>query len=228
MNMKFLIFLFLLAIPAHASQIPRSWNRYLAQADKAGAEQLMLVLATTRGKSRAILHCLEKHNDGWRFALRPMSASVGRNGIADPGLKREGDGMSPWGLYPLGMAFGYAATFPTKMPYRQMYADDVWVDDPTAPDYNRLVKKSATAAASFEYMRRRDELYRAGLVVEYNTEPVIGGLGSAIFIHFWGRSFNSTAGCLGLPRRHLEAVLGFLDPNRRPMIAFYRQDNQDL
>ena len=209
---------------ADTAVIPASWDKYLQEADKAGAGQMLLVLTRAAGKSRARLFCLEKKNDQWQMPLRPMSASVGRNGIADPEMKCEGDGCSPYGVYPVSMAFGYDAACRTKMPYQQVFADDIWVDDPAAPDYNRMVKKASTTAKSFEQMRRNDELYRNGLVVEYNTDPIISGKGSAIFIHFWGKPFNSTAGCLGLPKQHLDAVLGFLDPEKSPVIGFFRDD----
>lgn len=209
---------------ASATGIPASWNTYLQEADKAGAGQMLLVLTRAAGKSRAQLFCLEKKHGQWQMPLRPMSASVGRNGIADPEMKRESDGCSPHGVYPVSMAFGYDAACLTRMPYRQVFADDIWVDDPTAPDYNRMVKKDSTRAKSFEHMRRNDELYRNGLVVEYNTSPVIPGKGSAIFIHFWGKPFNSTAGCLGLPKHHLNTVLEFLEPQKSPVIGFFRRD----
>lgn len=209
---------------ASAALIPASWNKYLQEADKEGAGQMLLVLTRAAGKSRAQLFCLEKKNGRWQMPLRPMSASVGRNGIADPEMKCEGDGCSPYGVYPVSLAFGYDATCSTRMPYRQVFADDIWVDDPAAPDYNQLAKLGSTMAKSFEHMRRHDELYRNGLVVEYNTTPVIPGKGSAIFIHFWGRPFNSTAGCLGLPKHHLSEVLEFLEPQKSPVIGFFRLD----
>lgn len=209
---------------ATAAVIPAAWDTYLQEADKTGAGQIILVLTRAAGKSRAQLFCLEKKNGQWQRPLRPMSASVGRHGIADPEMKCEGDGCSPYGIYPVSLAFGYDAICNTRMPYRQVFADDIWVDDPAAPDYNRMVKKTATTAKSFEYMRRRDELYRKGLVVEYNTAPIIPDKGSAIFIHFWGKAFNPTAGCLGLPKHHLNAVLEFLDPEKSPVIGFFRLD----
>ncbi len=215
---------FALAVPAHAGGIPRSWQKILTAADKANAGQFVLVLTGKPGQFKAEVHCMEKSNGVWQFAMPPMSASVGRNGIADIGEKREGDGMSPAGVFPIGLAFGYDEECATKMPYRQMFADDIWVDDPAAADYNRLTKVADSMAKSYEFMRRRDELYRQGLVVEYNTKPVVAGHGSAIFIHFWGRAFNSTSGCLGLPKKHLQTLLGFLDPAKKPLIGFFRKD----
>ncbi len=89
---------------------------------------------------------MEKSDFTWRQAMAPMNAVVGRNGFAPAGEKREGDGRTPSGLYRLGTAFGYAESAVTKMPYRQALADDLWIDDPNAPDYNRWVKQSQTQA----------------------------------------------------------------------------------
>jgi L,D-peptidoglycan transpeptidase YkuD (ErfK/YbiS/YcfS/YnhG family) len=195
----------------------------LEEANRLGAEQLLLVFTSGAGESRAELNCLEKTDGKWRATLPVIAASVGRNGIADPGEKREGDGCSPYGLHAVGMAFGYPATCTTKMPYRQMTADDIWVDDPAAPDYNRLTQKAATSAKSFEYMRRKDKLYKYGLVVEYNTNPVVAGLGSAIFIHIWSRPYGPTAGCLALSEENMLKVLALLDPAKSPIIGFFRK-----
>lgn len=205
-------------------RIPGSWTGYLTEAERHGSTQFMLVITEKSLQSRAVLHCLEFESGNWKFVHPALSSSVGRNGIADPGQKREGDGMTPYGVFPLGLAFGYGADCPTRMPYRQMHPDDIWVDDPGSDDYNRLVRIGETCAESFEYMRRPDDLYRQGLVVEYNTDPVIKGLGSAIFVHLWGTPFNSTAGCLSLPEQHLETVLSFLDPAKSPVIGFFRRD----
>jgi len=207
-----------------SARVPESWAHHLQKAQEMGASQLLIAMTSAPGKTRAELFCLEMANNEWRFALPPMAASVGRKGIAGPDAKREGDGCTPYGMYRIGLAFGYEPDCQTRMPYLQMGADDIWVDDPAAPDYNRPAKRSTTTAKSFEYMRRQDDLYQCGLVVDYNTNPVVPGLGSAIFIHFWGRPFRSTAGCLGLSKKHLAAVLGFLDPARSPCIGFYRKD----
>lgn len=213
-------------LPAQIASTPKSWVHFLDEADKLGAGQLLLAISRAPGQSRAELHCLERNAAGWQIALPAMAAAVGRKGIAEPGAKREGDGQSPCGVFPLGMAFGYQPAHTTRMPYRQMHKEDIWVDDPAAADYNRLVRIDSTTAKSFEYMRRKDNLYKLGLVVEYNTNPVVPGLGSAIFVHIWGRPFGATAGCLALPEHKLVEVLGFLDPAKAPAIGFFRDDSR--
>ena len=168
-------------------------------------------------KSRKV-YALERTGSGWRQAMEPFDASIGRNGFAPYGEKREGDGRTPSGLYRLGTAFGYAESAATKMPYRQSLPDDVWIDDPNAPDYNRLVRQSQTRASSYEIMKRGDNLYQFGMVIEYNTDPVIKGHGSAIFLHIWTGPKSTTAGCVAVSKDHLLKILNWLDPAAKPAI----------
>ena len=104
------------------------------------------------------------------------------------------------------------------MPYRQSLPDDVWIDDPDAPDYNRLVRQSQTRASSYEKMKRGDNLYQYGMVIEYNTDPVIKGHGSAIFLHIWTGPKSTTAGCVAVSKDHLLKILNWLDPAAKPAI----------
>jgi L,D-peptidoglycan transpeptidase YkuD (ErfK/YbiS/YcfS/YnhG family) len=168
-------------------------------------------------KSRKV-YALERAGSGWRQAMEPFDASIGRNGFAPYGEKREGDGRTPSGLYRLGTAFGYAESAATKMPYRQSLPDDVWIDDPNAPDYNRRVSQSQTRALSFEKMKRADHLYKYGMVIEYNTDPVIKGHGSAIFLHIWAGPKLTTAGCVAVSEDNLLRILNWLDPAAKPAI----------
>ena len=164
------------------------------------------------------VYVLEKRDFTWRQAMTPIDAVVGRNGFAPPGEKREGDGRTPSGLYRLGRAFGYAESVVTKMPYRQSLADDLWIDDPNAPDYNRWVKQSQPQAASYEKMRRDDDLYKYGIVIEYNTHPVIKDHGSAIFFHIWANARSTTAGCVAVSEEDILKILAWLNPAANPVI----------
>jgi len=104
------------------------------------------------------------------------------------------------------------------MPYRQVFDDDIWVDDPDAPDYNQWVKRNNTAAKSFEKMKRDDDQYKYGVVIEYNTSPVVKGHGSAIFLHIWKAKNKPTAGCVAVSEKDLLKILSWLDPGARPVI----------
>ena len=152
------------------------------------------------------------------MVFEPIEAVIGTNGFAPAGEKREGDGKTPSGIYPLKLTFGYDAMIGTKMPYRQAMDDDIWVDDPNADDYNRWVKKKETHAASYETMKREDDLYKYGIVIEYNTGPVIKGNGSAIFLHIWKDKNTSTAGCVAVSEENILKIIKWLDPAASPLI----------
>jgi len=168
--------------------------------------------------TRTTLYAMEKRHDNWRMAFGPLDAVIGKNGFAPAEEKREGDGKTPSGIYPLKMTFGYNETVKTKMPYRQALADDIWVDDPQADDYNRWTNIQETKAASYEMMKREDDQYKYGVVIEYNTDPVIKGNGSAIFLHIWKGKGIPTAGCVAVSEEDIIKILGWLDPKALPVI----------
>lgn len=175
------------------------------------AQQLILVQATGSAAQ------LELYEDG-KLTFGPVPASVGRTGVIDAEKKREGDGHTPAGLYALPFAFGYAPTIVSAMPYRESTADIIWVDDPSAPDYNRWTTRSASQAKSFEVMRRDDGQYEIGLVIAYNMEPPTPGAGSAIFLHVWKAPGAFTSGCVAVEKGTLDVLLARLDPAKEPRI----------
>ncbi|MBF0388455.1 MAG: L,D-transpeptidase family protein [Candidatus Omnitrophica bacterium] len=154
----------------------------------------------------------------WRRTLGPWPVTVGRNGFASVDEKHEGDGRTPSGIFPLGPAFGREASIATGLGYRQAGLEDRWVDDPSSAQYNQWVK-GEVAANSFENMLRADGLYDAGIVVQYNTRPVIPGRGSAIFVHIWrAKGQSPTAGCVALEKQRLLELLKSLDEAQSPVI----------
>jgi L,D-peptidoglycan transpeptidase YkuD (ErfK/YbiS/YcfS/YnhG family) len=179
--------------------------------------QALVVRPANGSPVRVTVAARERRGAGWTAALPAMEGVVGRNGFAAPGAKREGDGKTPAGVYPLGPAFGYDPHVETALEYWQATADDIWVDDPDSPQYNRWVH-GPTAARSFERMRRDDDLYRYGAVIRYNTDPIVPGLGSAIFLHVWSGPGKGTAGCMALSREDVVALLRWLDRAKNPVI----------
>jgi L,D-peptidoglycan transpeptidase YkuD (ErfK/YbiS/YcfS/YnhG family) len=168
--------------------------------------------------ARNYVYAAQKRGDQWIMAFEPFPAVVGRNGFVPSGEKREGDGRTPSGVYQLGHAFGYAGSTDTKWPYRQALADDLWVDDPEAADYNQWVKQGETSAASYEKMKRDDDQYKYGIVIQYNTDPVIKGHGSAIFFHVWAGASSTTAGCVAVAEEDIRKIMNWLDPAAKPFI----------
>jgi L,D-peptidoglycan transpeptidase YkuD (ErfK/YbiS/YcfS/YnhG family) len=168
--------------------------------------------------TKRIVYALEKRSGIWQMAFEPFYAVVGKNGFAPPGEKREGDGKTPSGIFALRQTFGYAPSAITKMPYRQALEDDLWIDDANADDYNRWVKANETSAKSYEKMKREDDLYKYGIVIEYNTNSVIKGYGSAIFFHVWRRESVPTAGCVAVSEENIIKIITWLDSKSLPLI----------
>ena len=199
------------------------WREYpLSDADvrlapDPAAVQVLAVSDAGVGAVGSVLWGFEKSTQGWKKVLGPIKVVVGRSGIAAFNQKKEGDGMTPRGVFALGPVFGYAATANTRMPYRQATANDVWIDEPSSPRYNQWVT-GIPARESHEKMRRPDGLYQLGIVVGYNTDPVIAGKGSAIFLHVWKGPDKATSGCVAMELADLERIVAWLDPGKKPCI----------
>ena len=102
------------------------------------------------------------------------------------------------------------------MPYRQATDDDFWVDDVISEDYNKWVKGKPNAV-SWEKMKRDDDQYKYGVVIEYNMHPIVKGKGSAIFLHVW-KGGESTLGCVSMSEEMILKILAWLDPAKKPLI----------
>lgn len=144
---------------------------------------------------------------------RLFSCAVGRGGLAPAADKREGDGVSPIGVWPLRNLLyrpdrGEAPR--TALPSRAITPQDGWCDAPGHPDYNRLVQ--LPFAASHEVLWREDGLYDLVVVLGHNDDPPVSPLGSAIFLHLAKPDYDPTEGCIALARPDLEAVLALARP----------------
>lgn len=210
---------------ASNQKTPAAWIQDSLDNLPQSTSQVLLVTADESTGFKAHLYVLEREGDVWRNAFAPLPALIGSNGIAPPGDKREGDRRTPSGVFTLHRTFGYAPQVDTRMPYRQAGAGDIWVDDPASPDYNRWVRKGETSAESFEVLQRSDDCYKYGIVVEYNTDPVIKGAGSAIFIHVRGGRNQPTMGCVALSEKDMLKVLHWLDPETKPLVVLGTRDS---
>ena len=180
------------------------------------AAQAIYVHPTKKDSHKAFLSAWQKRGDSWHRVFF-VSAVIGRNGLAASGEKKEGDGKTPSGTYPLGPAFGYAPSINTGLLYRQATDSDFWVDDVQSMQYNQWVSGTPDAK-SFERMKRHDNLYQYGIVIGYNTLPVTAGAGSAIFMHVWRRYNNPTSGCVAVNQRYMRKILLWLGRQYRPVI----------
>lgn len=140
-----------------------------------------------------------------------LPVALGKGGLR--ALKREGDGATPRGVWPLRQVLYRAdRRFPprTRLPVRPIARDEGWCDDPADRNYNRRVQHPYPASA--EHLIRSDALYDVVVVLACNERPRLRGRGSAIFLHLARAGYAPTEGCLALSRRDLDLVLSRLGP----------------
>jgi len=133
---------------------------------------------------------------------------IGRNGAVTAEEKREGDGATPLGRWPLRAVLlrPDRVSLPSSLPlaWRWLRPDDGWSDDPADPSYNRPVRHPHPYSA--ERLWRDDEAYDIIVVLGHNDAPPRPGLGSAIFLHCTA-AYPFTEGCVAIAKADLLAVL---------------------
>lgn len=177
--------------------------------------QLILVYNDRPDRVSCVFRRYEKKNGQWRETAYPLRSNVGRAGIAPYGEKREGDGRTPSGAYPMGFAFGYVRDIDLSWPFVVVSKQHYWISDPEDPLYNQMTQQTPRTD-NFEYLRRDDEVYRYAAVVEYNMRPIEKYKGSAIFFHIESGFDRGTAGCISVTRRKTVEVLQWFDPQKVP------------
>ena len=139
---------------------------------------------------------------------RKVRCALGPAGVVPAAAKREGDGASPAGVWPIREVIYRPDRGPppaTEFRVRAMTPEDGWCDDPADPAYNRPVKLPYPASA--ENLWRDDEVYDIIVVLGHNDEPVLPGMGSAIFLHIAKPDYPPTQGCVAITRADLEELL---------------------
>ncbi|MEM7766023.1 MAG: L,D-transpeptidase family protein [Pseudomonadota bacterium] len=149
-----------------------------------------------------------------------MRCAIGKAGIVSPDTKREGDGTSPRGTWPMRHVLYRPdrETPPeTGLECIPLSPHDGWCDDPANPLYNRPV--SLPFSASHEKLWRDDAIYDLIVVLGHNDDPVIPGNGSAIFFHLARPDYSPTEGCVALSRPDFLTVLALCGPGSTLEIA---------
>ncbi|MED3854479.1 SH3 domain-containing protein [Priestia megaterium] len=174
------------------------------------AQQVILVTADNYDTKSAKIQTFEKVDGKWKQVLT-ANGVLGQKGFALS--KKEGDMESPTGKYTIGTAFGRYENPGTKLPYRKITANDVWVDDSKSSLYNTWQQKPAngrwTSAENMDI-----PAYDYGFVINYNESRTPGN-GSSIFFHV---GTNYTAGCTATSKEQVVSILKWLNPEKNPVI----------
>lgn len=152
------------------------------------------------------------------FGDRTIPCAIGRSGACSADAKREGDGCTPLGVWPIrGVLLRpgrVTLSRPPLIPWRWTRDCDGWSDDGTDPAYNRPVL--LPRAFSRERLWRDDAAYDIIVVLGHNDAPPVPGNGSAIFWHLWNRANDGapkpTEGCIAIARAEMEHILPLIEP----------------
>jgi len=150
----------------------------------------------------------------------PWPAWAGRSGFSSN--RREGDGTTPLGTFRIGpVVYGVEPDPGTRFSYHRLVCGDWWDEDSSSPDYNRFVHVPCGAHPDFsgdsEALWTEVPVYRYFAVIDFNTDPVVPGRGSGIFLHV--ASGAPTNGCVAIGESELVRVLRWLSPRDHPLVT---------
>ncbi len=160
-----------------------------------------LIVAAKAGETRGTAH----------LGGRSYPCALGRAGIRDP--KREGDGATPAGRFPLRRLLYRAdrvAHIETRLPASRITERDGWCDDPADAAYNQPV--TLPYPGRHERLWLDSHLYDLVVIIGHNDDPVVPGAGSAVFLHVARDDWGPTEGCVAFRRDDLLDLLGRLAP----------------
>ena len=173
-------------------------------------------------------------NAQWKQVGKAIPINLGRTGLAwgssplmktpqNGKVKREGDGRSPAGVFPILKAFGHPKA-PTG--YNQenldflVVTDEQCVDDKNSEYYNQVVDPDEVGGVSWDSAETmKIDLYRLGLVVGHNCPKAAPGMGSCIFFHLQRGPGKPTAGCTSMTDAALTELVLWLQKKEKPVVV---------
>ena len=160
---------------------------------------------------------LFSNSDGlWKDEDIKCGGFVGKAGVAEKNA--EGDKITPKGLYSIGDAFYTHSQPSTWLNAFKITENTYWVDDPKSSMYNQKVDGEQNKDwDSAEHMIDYND-YRYGFTINYNTNPIIAGKGSAIFMHCGNAP---TAGCIAVSENDMLRYLDKLSASKNPHILIF-------
>ena len=133
---------------------------------------------------------------------KKLQCAIGRGGLKKN--KVEGDLSTPIGAFKFNKIYYRADKLGEtnfEIDSSIIQKNDGWCDDEKSKFYNQYIQFPFNESA--EHLYREDDIYDILCVLNYNTSPIIPGLGSAIFLHIARSNFAGTEGCIALDKEAL-------------------------
>jgi hypothetical protein len=188
------------------------------------SQQIILVVADDFHAPKAKLLCYEDAKQ----IFETIEINLGTNGLAwglgeveltqkaDEPRKYEGDKKSPAGVFKLTDIYGYSKDTNFSIPYLYASEELICVDESDSLFYNQIIQKRGDEK-SFEYMKRKDNQYKLGIVVAHNKNAT-PNRGSCIFLHIKKSQEASTAGCSAMRLDEIEKISAWLEKKKNPIL----------
>lgn len=98
-----------------------------------GARQVVTITAANWRTGKGRLTAWTRKSRTWTVRRGPVTVQLGRNGLIQDRLRRQGAGETPAGSFRPERAFGLRPKPRTSLPYDRVDKDDYWVSDPRVP-----------------------------------------------------------------------------------------------
>ena len=92
-----------------------------------------------------------------------------------------------------------------------------WCDDIKSSKYNQEIAFPYNYSA--ENLYRKDRKYDLLFDIGYNTQPIIKGKGSAIFLHLSNKKYKSTKGCIAIIKKDFLKILPLIKKNTKIIVS---------
>jgi L,D-peptidoglycan transpeptidase YkuD (ErfK/YbiS/YcfS/YnhG family) len=205
------------------------------------SRQIIIVQVKTWDSFEAALSLHEKKDGEWQTVKQGIPVVLGKKGLGwgksfaidyealdkTAPVKKEGDSKSPAGIFAIQQAFGFSEKAPyIKLPYIKLTDRIECVDDGESQYYNRIVDSSAIPLRDWKSSEKMSaiDVYKTGLVIEHNAQPVVKGCGSCIFLHIREAPDKGTSGCTAMAEDNLSFLLQWLDPVKNPLLLQFTVD----
>lgn len=202
-------------------------------------KQLVLVVSNDWDSSTGQMFYFKRKSGShsWQAVEKNIAVNLGRAGMAwgqsslmssakpsrlgEPS-KREGDGRSPAGIFPILEAFGFPSPphgyQESNLPFKFIDREQC-VDDPQSKYYNEVIDPNEVGGVSWSSAENmRIDLYRMGLVIGHNCPKAQKGLGSCIFFHIQSGQAKPTLGCTSTDKASLAKLLLWLKASDQPLV----------
>lgn len=140
--------------------------------------------------------------------------SIGKAGIKKK--QKEGDNITPKGTFKIIKIYyrnDRIKNIKSSFKLIKIKKNMGWCNDSRSKNYNKIIK--LPNLYRHEILYRKDNIYDIICVINYNTNPIIKGKGSAIFLHVSKRNYQKTKGCIAVKKNQLKKILTLINKNTK-------------